>query len=132
MAVKRKPTDRAQLPIRVRESLRARLEKSAKARGVSLNAEIVRRLEQSVGKEDELGGPELVHLVNLMASAFLQAGNAAARFEGHPEWTVAEWSADPICYIKAVKSVAQALAGAHPEFQGDEVFMEVGKKRKSQ
>ena len=44
---KRKPTQIVQVGTRMPESLRARLEKAAKAAGVSLNGEIVRRLERS-------------------------------------------------------------------------------------
>ena len=45
---KRKPTDKVQLPVRMQEMLRADLEKSAKANGVSLNAEVVARLQASL------------------------------------------------------------------------------------
>lgn len=45
---KRKPTDKAQLKIRVQENLRAALERSAKKNGVSLNQEIVNRLAWSL------------------------------------------------------------------------------------
>ena len=41
----------------MREPLRARLEAGAKRREVSLNTEIVERLEQSFAKEDVFGGP---------------------------------------------------------------------------
>ena len=47
----------AQLKARLREPLRARLEASAKVRGVSLNTELVDRLEQSFAREEtHLGG----------------------------------------------------------------------------
>ncbi len=49
---KRKPTDKVQLPVRMLEMLRADLEKSAKVNGVSLNAEVVARLQHSL-LEDE-------------------------------------------------------------------------------
>lgn len=46
---KRKPTETVQVPVRMQERLRAVLEKAAKERGekISLNSEIVRRLEES-------------------------------------------------------------------------------------
>jgi hypothetical protein len=49
--MKRKPTQMVQAGARMQEGLRARLEKAAKARGVSLNAEIVHRLEESFDQE---------------------------------------------------------------------------------
>ena len=53
---------RAQVPLRIPEAQRARLEKAAKSRGVSMNAEIVERLAQSFGAEDRLGGPQMVEV----------------------------------------------------------------------
>lgn len=44
---KRKPSQIVQVGTRMPENLRAFLEKSAKERGLSINAEIVRRLEES-------------------------------------------------------------------------------------
>jgi hypothetical protein len=49
--VRRKATARVQVPVRMMETLRARLAKAAKTGGISLNAEIVRRLEQSFDQE---------------------------------------------------------------------------------
>lgn len=45
----------AQLKVRLREPMRARLEKSAKQRGISLNAEIANRLEQSFDWDEKFG-----------------------------------------------------------------------------
>jgi hypothetical protein len=45
--VKRKKTDTVQLKLRIREALRRRLETAAKAADISLNSEMVRRLEGS-------------------------------------------------------------------------------------
>lgn len=57
--VKRKKTAIVQLKVRMREPLRAHLEKAAAARGISLNSEIVDRLERSMDRsvllEDVLG-----------------------------------------------------------------------------
>jgi hypothetical protein len=44
---KRKPTDTAQMNLRLPESLRKKIEVEAKKNGWSLNRELVRRLEQS-------------------------------------------------------------------------------------
>ncbi len=48
----RSDTTRAQIKLRLREPLRARLETEAKKNGYSLNTEIVRRLEVSVRDQD--------------------------------------------------------------------------------
>jgi hypothetical protein len=52
--VDRDETANAQLKVRMKEPLRAALEKAAQERGVSLNAEIVHRLERSFDLEQRL------------------------------------------------------------------------------
>ena len=56
----RKPTATAQLKLRIREDLRRRLEATAKKRAVSLNSELVWRLQQSLDHELLLKFGELV------------------------------------------------------------------------
>ena len=56
----RKPTATAQLKLRIREDLRRRLEATAKKRAVSLNSELVWRLQQSLDQELLLKFGELV------------------------------------------------------------------------
>lgn len=51
---KRNKTDVVQVPVRMREVLRAVLERAAKDQGCSMNAEIVRRLERSFERQDLL------------------------------------------------------------------------------
>jgi hypothetical protein len=48
--IKRKKTDYVQFKIRLRESLRKQLEDAARSKHVSLNSEIVDRLEQSLSQ----------------------------------------------------------------------------------
>ena len=112
------PRDRTavvQLKTRLREPLRARLEAGAKRRGVTLNTEIVDRLEQSFAKEDAFDGPEMLNMARLMAAAFIRGGQQGAHARQHPEWTPSEWVHDKICYQTAVRAVMKALAAAQPE-----------------
>ena len=60
---KRGKSPRAQLPLRIPEALRARIERAAKETGNSMNAEIRERLEESFDIEDRLGGPQLLELI---------------------------------------------------------------------
>ncbi|UFW82857.1 Arc family DNA-binding protein [Bradyrhizobium barranii] len=48
----RKPMDPVKLNLRFTEALRSRLEKQAERNNRSMNEEIVRRLEESFGKDD--------------------------------------------------------------------------------
>lgn len=50
----RKPTDIVAPNLRIRESLRQRLEKAAKRHGISINAEMVFRLNKSFEQDDLL------------------------------------------------------------------------------
>jgi hypothetical protein len=52
--MERDPTASAQLKFRVPERLRARIEEAAKARGLTLNAEITTRLEMSFELDQRL------------------------------------------------------------------------------
>ena len=56
---KRGKSPRAQVPLRIPEAIRARLERAAKAGKVSMNAEIVERLARSFELEDRFGGPRV-------------------------------------------------------------------------
>lgn len=47
----RKPSDTAQLKLRIREDLRRRLERAARKRAVSLNFEMTDRLKESFDRE---------------------------------------------------------------------------------
>jgi len=53
--MKRKPTEIVQIGLRLRENLRGQLEAHAKSKAVSLNSEIVSRLEKSLLLEFMLG-----------------------------------------------------------------------------
>src|SRR5262245_37131858 len=113
--VARHRTAVVQLKTRMREPLRARLEAGAKRRGVSLNTEIVERLEQSFTKEDAFGGgPEILNMARLMAAAFVRGGQEGAYARSQPKWTSADWLNDPDCYQAAVRSVTKALAAVKP------------------
>jgi hypothetical protein len=51
--MRRKTTDTVQLRLRFSEALRRRIERAADAHDLSLNSEIVRRLEESFRREDQ-------------------------------------------------------------------------------
>jgi hypothetical protein len=56
----RKPSDIVSPNLRIREDLRRRLEKAATANGVSINREMINRLEASFGQQSLLKLDELV------------------------------------------------------------------------
>jgi hypothetical protein len=62
----RKPSDIVQPNLRIREDLRRRLEKAAIANGVSINREMINRLEASFGQQSLLKLAELVSDLNVI------------------------------------------------------------------
>jgi len=103
----RDKSDTVQLSkIRMKEELRAKLERDAVARGGSLNTAIVDRLERSFAL-DKLLGPDVLRI----AAAFELSGQQAAQFEGiAPD----EWRTNPICYETAVLTLTKDLWRQHP------------------
>jgi hypothetical protein len=99
----------AHLKVRMKEPLRAVLEQAARERGVSMNAEIVARLERSFEEEERFGGSAMSPIVSMLAGAFKRGGELGKHARQHPEWTTSEWLADPICYRAAAYAVADAL-----------------------
>lgn len=71
---KRAKTAVADFTLRLREPMRARIERSAKARSASMNGEIVARLEATFSKEELFdkffGGPEMRQMATMWAASF--------------------------------------------------------------
>ena len=110
----RKQNTTVDLKVRMKEPLRAKVEKAAKRRGVSMNAEAVDRLERSFDKEDVWGGADLLEMTHLMSGAFARGGKLGAHSRKHAEWSPSEWINDPFCYLAAIASVRDALVAAQP------------------
>jgi hypothetical protein len=121
--VRRQKTDRVQLPIRLRESLRADLEKAAKQAKHSLNAEVVDRLERSVRDELVFGGPEVRGISYLMASAFYHTGRNSSGGK-----KIDEWIYDPDIYRAAIVGVVDALVSGLPD-HSQRLFIEAVTRR---
>ena len=98
----RKPTDLVQLKLRFDERLRRRIERAAERNECSMNAEIIKRLEQSFEQVDKIeeifGGEHNVALFRMIAGAL---GMVEAR-------TGSRWS-DP-ANVRARAEIAHAIA----------------------
>ena len=108
---KRGKSPRAQVPLRIPEAQRARIEKAAKSRGVSMNAEIVERLERSFETEDRLGGPRVVEILEGVGAAMRSAGRQAAFFASVDKDS---WLAHPYGFDQAAKAAAAVLEHHRP------------------
>ena len=111
---KRGKSPRAQVPLRIPEALRARIEKVAKARGASMNAEIVERLQRSFETESRFGGPRLVELIETIARVMKSTGESAGLYETGKLANQGEWLALPYAYNQAAKA-AKAILEHHAE-----------------
>jgi hypothetical protein len=86
----RKKTDVIQLSkIRMREALRAKLARDAEKKGITLNAEIVDRLEDSYGKAArDAGIIDMLVKHNDVGSGLLR--DIADEIAKHPDWSDSE------------------------------------------
>ena len=102
MMVARKKTDVVQLSkIRMREALRARLARDAERKGITLNGEIVERLEQSYANETkELRDSAILDMMamnNDLHGTLLR--NMAKQLAKNPNWP----------HLKAAKELLEIL-----------------------
>jgi len=101
--------------IRMREELRAKLDRDAEARNISLNAAIVSRLERSF-LEEETTEKEVregqIPISLAMSVMFHHAGKEAA---GHDLTEPADWTADPWCFEQGALAAAVTLWQLHPD-----------------
>jgi hypothetical protein len=103
--------------LRIKEPMRARLERVAKMRGMSMNAEIVDRLNRSFVEDDFLGGHDLRIAAALMTAAFNSAGSRAAQAKGIKD----NWTRDADCYLSALSGMIDTMLNenAPPDFDDE-------------
>ena len=110
----RKPTATAQLKLRIREDLRRRLEATAKKRAVSLNSELVWRLQQSLDHESLLKFGELVgdlDVIDARLGETLISRNSLGDLMRNTEaLLVAIDSQDPKAIVAAATQVKSTIA----------------------
>ncbi|MCZ6861987.1 MAG: Arc family DNA-binding protein [Alphaproteobacteria bacterium] len=113
---KRGKSPRAQVPLRIPEAQRARIEKAAKSRGVSMNTEIIERLERSFEIEDRLGGPKVTELVETIGIVMRSTGEHTATFlDGSKTYDQGEWLAVPYAFDQARRAANTILEYHKPK-----------------
>jgi hypothetical protein len=114
--VTRDDTATATIKIRMREPLRANIERAAAQNRRSMNLEMIERLQRSFSEEDKdafFGGPGLREIAYGMASAFGSHGTAYAAANGNRH-DPAEWLTDESTYNEAMIGVIEMLWAMHP------------------
>ena len=115
MAKKGKPA-RAQMPLRIPQELRARLEKAANEAGVSMNAEIAYRLAGSFEAEEKLGGPRVAELIETIAKVMKSTGETTAFFADSSKLhNQGKWLIQPYAFDQAVKAANTILEYHRPK-----------------
>ena len=109
---RRKKSATVQVKVRIKEELRARLENAAKARDVSMNAEIGERLETSFEYENRLGGPMVADLLESIGATMRSTGEHGAFFATHQLHKDGKWLANPYAFDQAAKA-AMTIIEAH-------------------
>ena len=95
------------IKIRMKEPLRAKIEEAAKNHGVSMNAEMVSRLDQSFIEEQSLGGPSL-HSVFLAAADMARSQSYAAGLNLE-DFLKAKWVQNPELVEKIADNFADLV-----------------------
>lgn len=117
---KRKATDHVQLKVRLREDLRARLERAASKNHESLNREIVERLERSFVRPDHIEaltlqyGERLAGILLVAGRAMEEAGRLGA-FASDPEAGGEAWHGIPYAYREAANAAMTVIAAYKPK-----------------
>jgi hypothetical protein len=103
------PTTERTYPLRLPRQVRAALEHSAEQRQTSLNGEIVRRLEQSLGNDTE--GGRIARLVGIVMEAAGKTELRGLDDAADPD----DWPDHPAAWAEAINAAAYVLNELRPE-----------------
>jgi len=111
--------DFVQIRIRTKTSLHARLEKAADERGVSMNSEIVDRLERSFEIDRIIGGPivedrQVLAIAKMIAAVMHDSGRHAAFTATRTIEGTARWYDNAFAYDQAVLAANVILEAFRP------------------
>ncbi len=107
--VRRSKAATVDLRLRLKEPLRAAIERAARENGVSMNSEMVRHLERSIHRNDGLGGPRVAAIVEVMATAMRSTGEHGAFAATGKLHKHGLWIEHPYAFDQAVKAAMAVL-----------------------
>jgi hypothetical protein len=114
-----KAGERVSLGLRVTADIKKKLDKAAERASRSQSQEAERRLERSFAEEDRLGGPQLVELLEAMASAMKITGQTAALAESDNVMNQGQWLRLPYAFDQAAQAAAAVLEQHRPPGERD-------------
>ena len=109
----------ADIKVRLKEPLRARVEAAARDRGVSMNAEFISRLERSFVQDDELqvgpSGKDVILFMRAIMAAMKKAGEISAASR-RPAAIVTDppWLTEPHAFDQAVRAANGVMEAFRP------------------
>ncbi len=112
--VRRSKAATVDLKLRLKEPLRADIERTARENGVSMNSEMVRHLERSIHRDDGLGGPRVAAIVETMATTMRSAGELGAFAATGKLHKHGLWFEHPYAFDQAVKAAIAVLKSYRP------------------
>lgn len=112
---KRKQSATVDLKLRVKEPLRADIERDARRRGISMNAEMVRRLEQTTQRAEWLGGRRVTSILETVATAMRAVGEHGAFMATSKLHKEGAWLDHPYAFDQATKAAITILENHRPK-----------------
>ena len=101
--------ERVSLGLRVTADIKRKLDAAIVRTGRTQSQEVELSLERTFAEEDRLGGPQLLELIETIASAMRLAGQHAGFLETHRVTNRGEWLARPYAYEQATKAAIKIL-----------------------
>jgi hypothetical protein len=127
----RAPASTVDIKIRMKEPLRSEIERSAKEKGISMNAEMVDRIAQSYDREHLLYGAlelaygrEAAAVISLLARELVWSGRISALISSEAREAMSDWLSDPYAYRQAKNAAVAVLDAFAPE--GDPTALKRG------
>jgi hypothetical protein len=127
----REPASTVDIKIRMKEPLRSEIERSAKEKGISMNAEMVVRLSQSYDRERLLYGAlelaygrEAAALISILVRELVGSGRISSLISSDLREAMDNWLYDPYAYRQAKNAANAVLDAFAPE--GDPTVLKKG------
>jgi hypothetical protein len=118
--VRRAKSETVQLKVRMKEPLRAMLEKAADERGISMNTEAVDRLQRTFQNQKVLQealdlsfGPQISGILMIIGDV-MRATAQTASFAKSGNPSLEDWLEDPAIFDEVAKEVAVVFAQHRP------------------
>jgi hypothetical protein len=112
---KRTKQAKAEIKIRLTEALRAKIERAARTRGISMNSEMIEGLDRYYADMDAAGGPEIAKIIRIFGDAFSLGGRRGTEALGHSDWKPDRWVTDQFSFKAAVVSAFDAVKTQEPQ-----------------